>query len=269
MSKLLRSFRKDVVESHSPLGFENTGGGSWPVWHRYLTIDGKRAYELGNVCSTCAFFFERMDGANTKVEVEELVTRLADGVGASDDDAIALLSGMVPSGAYIVNLVELKPSEVVIGTANDYFVNERQAIWGIDGFWGMPHNPKVPYYRAGDRAIDESARLFEFVIPMYPRTWLDAQRVQLYCSSLEKGLKPTAVSVSLLDVKEPAMFSEAAVGTQSSHWCLAHYLLDGHHKLEAAALVHSPITLLSFLAISQGVSSPEEAARISELLDFC
>lgn len=264
MSLLLHTSAVQVSESQSPLGFETAGGGSWPKWHRYLTLDGKRAYEVGNICSTCAFFFERMDGANHKVEVSDLVDRLSRGLTPQDQTTIQTLSIMVPTGEYDVHFLELTPTAVDLGTANDYFVNEQQAVWGVDGFWGLPHNPKVPYYRAGDRAISPTQRLFEFVMPMYPRTWLDQKQVAKYRAALDEEQKPTAVAISLLDVKG------AAVGDteEFEHWCLAHYVLDGHHKIEAAALQRRPISLVSFVAREHGVSAVEQVARLEQLLDF-
>ena len=264
MSLLLETSVIKVSESNSPLGFETADGGSWPVWHRYLTLDGKRAYELGNICSTCTFFFERMDGANKKVEVSELVDLLARGLTSQDQTTIQTLAAMIPTGEYDAHFLELTPTAVELGTHNDYFVKEQQAVWGIDGFWGMPHNPKVPYYRAGDRAISPTQRLFEFVMPMYPRTWLDHKQVAKYRAALDEGHKPTAVAISLLDVKG------AAVGDaeEFEHWCLAHYVLDGHHKIEAAAQARKPITLVSFVARERGVSALDQVARLRDLLDF-
>lgn len=264
MSQLLHSDEIAVSHSDSPLAFENAGGGSWPVWHRYLTLNGKRAYELGNVCSTCAFFFERMEGANEKVEVDSLVERLATGISSDDMVTIEQLSKMVPAGRYFVHVVEMVPAVVELGASTDYFVNERQAAWGQDGFWGLPHHPRVPYYRAGERRLSRQARLFEFVVPMYPRNWLNQARISKYCEALMRAEKPTAVALSLLDVKS------AAVGEseEEEHWCLAHYVLDGHHKIEAASLGKKPIRLVSFLAIEHGASDIEQVTRVREFLDF-
>ena len=264
MSHLLSCRDMDVADSHSPLGFETAGGGSWPKWHRYLTLDGKRAYELGNICSTCAFFFERMEGANKKVEVDDLVGQLESGLSANDHATIEKLGTMIPAGSYRANFIELTPDAVELGTNNDYFVKEQQAVWGLDGFWGLPHDPRVPYYRASSRAISATQRLFEFVMPMYPRNWLKPERVAEYREALRQDKRPTAVCLSILDVKG------AAVGDaeEFEHWCLAHYVLDGHHKIEAAALAGKPVTLVSFVTCDHGVSTPEQVAKLTTLLDF-
>jgi hypothetical protein len=264
MSRLLHSDEIAVLQNNSPLGFETAGGGSWPAWHRYLTLNGVRAYELGNVCSTCAFFFERMEGANKKVEVDSLVERLAAGISPDDKGTIQLLANMVPAGRYFVNVVEMRPTAVDLGTSTDYFVSEQQAAWGQDGFWGLPHHPRVPYYRAGERPISHHARLFEFVIPMYPRNWLNQSQISKYSAALTQSDKPTAVALSLLDVKS----AEEGDGEDFEHWCLAHYVLDGHHKIEAASLGKRAIRLVSFLAIEHGASNIEQVSKLLEFLDF-
>lgn len=46
------------------------------------------------------------------------------------------------------------------------------------------------------------------------------------------------------------------------HWCLAHYLLDGHPKVYAAASADAPVGLLSFLAVCQSIAEPEDALEV-------
>lgn len=259
MSSLLASRAAEASNSSSPIGFETTPGGAWPKWHRYLTVDGKRAYELGNICNTCAFFFERMEGANSPVDVGELASKLEAGIEALSDDITDRVVEMMPDGRYEALLLRSHIHPVYLGEPGDYFVDEQRQNWGEDGFWGLPHWPKVPYYRAGSRRISDVSRLFEFVIPMFPRGWLDQQRLSHYRSILAQGSEPTAVAVSVLDVKAPADRGEI-------HWCLAHYVLDGHHKIEAAALTRQPITLISLLATNQGVSSAAELAEVVDQL---
>ena len=135
------------------------------------------------------------------------------------------------------------------------------ALWGIDGFWGMPHFPKTEYYRLRTMVMNGDRGLFEFLIPMFPQSWLDSKRLTEYDTAYSNNEMPTAVSISILDVKSPADGEDDKV--ISSHWCLAHYIIDGHHKVFAAANSGKPLTLVSFLAINQGVSSEEE---ITELL---
>jgi hypothetical protein len=264
VSRVIQQTQIAVERTDSKLAFETTGAGGWPVWHRWLTIDGRRAYDLGNTCNTCAFWFERLEGAHGSLTTGDLAETLADGLEQLNPDLIAAVGAQVPVGSYEVVLLEAIPHAVTLASKNDYFANEQVRSWGIDAFWGLPHWPKVPYYRAGSYSISEDEFLYEFIVPMFPRTQLNAERIDFYVDSIKRGAVPAAIALSILDVKQPAMPYEGCDG--AAHWCLAHYLIDGHHKIEAAAHAGKAIRLLSFLAVAEGISTPEEVlAAISHL----
>lgn len=63
-----------------------------------------------------------------------------------------------------------------------------------------------------------------------------------------------------MDIKEPATFKGKPAVTE--HWCLAHYLLDGHHKTFAASEVGKPITLLSFLSLDESLATEESIGTL-------
>jgi hypothetical protein len=69
----------------------------------------------------------------------------------------------------------------------------------------------------------------------------------------------------VLDVKQPAVWSGEP--TITSHSCLAHYLLDGHHKVFAASKAGLPLTLLAFLAIENGISSGEQIEQVLKTME--
>ena len=50
-----------------------------------------------------------------------------------------------------------------------------------------------------------------------------------------------------------------------THWGLTHFLLDGHHKMQAAAETGRPLRLLSLLSVDAGLASAEQADRIPVL----
>jgi len=104
--------------------------------------------------------------------------------------------------------------------------------------------------------------LFEFIVPMFPYRSLRQKTVDSYLSILREHAIPTALAVSILDVKE-SVDSEAEINT---HWCLAHFLLDGHHKVFAASQVRKPITMLSFLAVDKGVSRLDDIEHLLNIL---
>ena len=89
-------------------------------------------------------------------------------------------------------------------------------------------HPRTPYYRTFETTIDAEAHLYEFVVPMVPPSWNDSARVlRRTPSGCAQSSAPTAVAVTTLDVCAPAVAATAR--DWYTHWCLTHFLLDGHH----------------------------------------
>lgn len=229
-----------------------------------LTIKGKKAFHIGNICNTCSFFFERLEGAATSINAEEVIKQLNGGLTNLEPTVVQALERIMPKGKYIVLLQTVRPMLTQPGEKHDYFSNEQVMLWGMPGFWGFLHFPKTEYYRLRSEPLTQGRGLFEFLIPIFPQSWLEANRVAEYQNNLNRGDAPTAITLSMLDIKSPADWDEGQEIT--SHWCLAHYLLDGHHKTYAASLSNTPLTLLSFLSMEQGVSSEEEIAELVAIL---
>lgn len=256
MPELLDLAARTVTESRSPVAFATTGGGHWKVWDRFLTINGVHAYHIGNICGTCAFFFERLDGANTVINVGELTDALSEGLTALDPSVVDALTQLAPNAEYVIALLRVRPKSVQSDGGADYFAVEQIEQVGPD-YWGdePPHDTKTDYYRVEGRSAvalpntDADTVGFDFVIPMTPSAALSEERVRFYKTAIAGGQSPTAVAVSVLDIKGP--------WDGADHWCLAHYLLDGHHKVAAAARTGSEITLVAFIAVDQGVSNRE------------
>lgn len=264
MSNLLATARLNVDNSNSIINFTTTGNENWEVWDRFLTMEDKPAYHIGTICDTCEFFFERLEGANQSISPAEISEQLRNGLQSLDSSLLDKIKLILPIGDYVVSLLNVQPKKVSLGTDNDYFANEQVKLWGIDGFWGLPHYPKVEYYRSQTKNIDVFQQLFEFIVPMFPIGWLGDNEVREYEARISEGLKPTALALSVLDVKQPANWGDKVEVTE--HWCLTHYLLDGHHKVYAASNLNQPITLLSFLAIKQSLATEEEITMLFDVL---
>ena len=66
--------------------------------------------------------------------------------------------------------------------------------------------------------------------------------------------------MSTLDIS-----SRAIAGDDSDyyeHWALTHFLLDGHHKLEAAAETGRPLQLLALVAIDASLAWEADIRRL-------
>lgn len=141
----MNTARVTVRDSRSLLAFESTGNEHWKVWDRFLTVEGKPAYHIGNVCGTCSFFFERLDGANQSISPIEISDNLRQGLKDIDDSLLGKIKPILPEGDYVASLLEVVPVRVLPGSASDYFAKEQVELWGIDGFWNLPRYPKIEY----------------------------------------------------------------------------------------------------------------------------
>jgi hypothetical protein len=244
----------------SVLGFTRTGGGQWAEWDRFLTLDGVPAYHLGNICNTCEVLFQRRDGANHTLSAEGLGAALGTGRPSMEPAWLRAVGELLPPGDYLPFYAEVPLTLVRPGGSGDYFAEEQVATWGLDAFWALPHDPRTEYYRGRRVGLPRSRSwnraIFEFVVPMVPHTWLDAGRVAEY-RDRTSGEPPTALALSVLDVKMPAVWDREP--EVAEHWCLVHYLLDGHHKSYASSVAGTPAGVLSYLAVSQSIADAGEA----------
>ncbi|MGD1221787.1 hypothetical protein AB9Q10_25585 [Streptomyces krungchingensis] len=257
-----RSLGLPVPDARLHFGTERheTGGGPR---RRLLMVDDDPAFELSFYCGTCPFLFRRLETATQKLSLESVQERLAGALDDPDDGGVIDAFGaLLPEGEYLPLLLSVEPRLVVPGQEGDYFSDEQVATWGIDQFWGIPQYPHTPYYRTFETAVDADAHLYEFVVPMVPPTWNERERVEEYVALMEQGRESTAVAISTLDVCQPAL----DLGDDPSrHWGLTHFLLDGHHKLEAAATAGGPVRLLSLLALGESLAGAEDSARLPAL----
>jgi hypothetical protein len=230
---------------------------------RLLLLDERPAFELAYWCGTCPILFERLEGASTTLSLEELAALLGDGVRGLDETVMEAFGRLLPAGTYVPLLLQVTPRLVLPMHEGDYFSEEQVTTWGIDPTGDLPLNPKTPYYRTFETRIDQGAHLFEFVVPMVPPSWNDEQRVAAHAVRLTESAAPTAVAVTVLDVAQPLDDDESS--DDYEHWALVHFLLDGHHKMQAAAALGRPLQLLSLLSTAASHASPEDLARLPDL----
>ncbi|MCO4695257.1 hypothetical protein LRR80_01307 [Streptomyces sp. RO-S4] len=230
---------------------------------RLLVLDGEPAFQLSMWCGTCQFLFRRLEGADGTLSLDSVRERLAVGVSDLDEGILTAFGLLLPEGDYLPLLLRVVPRLVTPGQEGDYFSDEQVATWGPDQFWGLPEHPRTPYYRTFETVVNDEAHLYEFVVPMVPPLWNDQERVVEYVESMGRGTEPTAVAVSTLDRCEPAVSPHAT--DRYEHWGLTHFLLDGHHKLEAAAAARRPVRILSLLAMGESLSDCDDQRRLPAL----
>jgi len=133
----------------------------------------------------------------------------------------------------------------------------------VDSFWGLPENPRSFYYRTFETAVGPDEHLYEFVVPMVPPAWNERDRVQHYADLMVRDVVPTAVALTTLDICQPAMDHRST--DYYTHWGLTHFLLDGHHKLEAAARTGRPVRLLALVTVDGSLATQPDVERLARL----
>ncbi len=244
-------------------GEEAKAPGAW-AGRRLLWIGDDPAFELTYWCGTCPITFERLKGSTSTLSIPELENRLSEGLDLIDQDVLARFSELLPADTYLPMLMRIQPQLVVPVGNGDYFANEQVTTWGIDGFWGLPESPHTPYYRTFQTPVRPDAHLYEFVVPMVPPNWNDRKRVQGHADRLMDSSQPTVVALSTLDISQPAMDNDTSDYYQ--HWALTHFVLDGHHKLEAAARAGRPLQILALIARGASLATDDDVARLPVLL---
>ena len=238
---------------------------------RFLLVDGTPAFELSFWCGSCACLFQRLSGSNQKGSVPALSEQLAQGLDRVEPAVIDQFAPILPADAYLPMLLQIEPRLVSPHQNGDYFAHEQLQTWEVDPFWGLPQYTATPYYRTFETAVVDGTEpagtwgdghLYEFVVPMVPPRWNSRDRVEAFSALLQGSSAPTAVAVSLLDVCQPAT-SEG--DDYYAHWGLTHFLLDGHHKMEAAAREGRSLRLLSLLATGASLATSDQVARVPAL----
>ncbi len=194
---------------------------------------------LNTWCGTCPAFFNQIETPEI-ADLDVVHDQLNTGLDGIDDEVLRLYSQRLPASTYTVLLLEFTARLVMPGSDLDYFSTEQIVTWGEDL---DPPDYKVttPYYRTFEAPAASNRHLYEVVVPMVPPTWNDRSRVEHY--EANDGL-PTVVAYSVVDVLQPAMdYGD----DYYEHVVLTHFLLDGHHKLEAAAATQRPIRMLALI----------------------
>jgi hypothetical protein len=187
----------------------------------YLNIGRIPLYYIGTMCETCQAVFERVNTAKLPLTPEQLSTQLGAGLSTISQAVIDTMTALLPSGRYQVGLITMKPL-LMIGQEPPVSLS-----------------CQADYYWLGHFDETHKGSDYELLLPIVPRSNLSEIRVRDYRAMFKTGQEPVALAFSMRD--------DRAVAGQFYQTTLAHFLLDGHHKVMAASQMSRSITLLSFL----------------------
>ena len=217
-----------VATSNAKLDFTTRNGSGSYAWWYDLSFDGKPLYNIGNLCSTCQAIFSLLNVLETPLAPAELSQHLRDGITTITPDILDTVGAMIPNGKYIVGLLNIQP---VISDRNTSPNSLRNRI----------DNGRV------NGSVGEI--LNEIVLPLIAEDRLDRATIDNYKARMQAGERPTVLALSVADDRAPS--------GRAPDYYLAHFLLDGHHKMVAARELGLPLSVLSFLSLDGSFAFPE------------
>lgn len=202
---------------------QSSGWGYFPRLE-YLDINGAPAYLIGNRCGTCAATFKRVS-SSLPMTPRQLSDNLENGIETVSQEIMDTVSALLPRGKYIVSIIQMRPSLV------------RKKMWPL--MMSVFCESDYCWLRRIAEYKNPSGCDNEIILPLVSEAELSPARVEYYSQKMRQGLHPTALSLSVID--------ERTLRGENPVWQLAHFLLDGHHKVMAASKIGMPISILSFL----------------------
>ncbi len=249
-------------------------------WHLMLGDDPAylAAYAM---CDTCRYVFTKvMPGQFLSEAVpagayQRISEQLSNVASMPSNEVLQAIGSIIPGGDYSVVLAQFKPLLVVPGGEDDYFSEEAVATWGLDPYFGIGHCPETPYYRLARHdlgSVPYGGRHLGVVlgVPLFPPTLMrQTAAVETYRAILRSGsASPTALAIGLVDDRGPATWLDPPPN-YSRHLIVSLFVLDGHHKLLAAANEGCAIQILSFFPRSiKGLADPSDVDHAIELLSL-
>jgi hypothetical protein len=226
-------------------------------WWFDLDLDDQPLYHISNLCETCEALFSRATEAMLPIAPSELSDQLRAGIDSVSNAILETVRKILPKGEYAISLLKFLPDLVEFEHPQKdnytFYIWENadparvsRKIWPkatrYEPWWGYKtRRTKRPGLR--DRS------LYEAILPLVNKDHLNQTSINSYKEAIEKGISPTALALSLVDLRYPS--------GKGFDWRLMHFLLDGHHKLMAACQLRQPITLLSFLNINESFARQE------------
>lgn len=210
---------------------------------RTITINGELLVQNGVHCDTCLWLFERLpnDPKVTSLAGQQLAEQLGQGVTHLTSETIELSQQLIPNGDYYVLLSKINPFLRIP------IYSKREPYFTEDFF-------EEPYYLIQSKLKpwkNEPTTFYgfkHFVVPLQKIDTLDKERVEYWKQQLNKGVEPTVLTVGLWDHKYFPFTTQYTDEIDIyDNDMLSEYILDGHHKLYAAALESKPLTLLSYI----------------------
>jgi hypothetical protein len=190
--------------------------------------------------------FSLIEVENPKLLADVINSSLREPLYEVDENLLACIAPLLPKGIYRVGILQLMPTQKVIeeGEVTWYWFEGRQMT--IETCYTDECEEYTSTHENEDmeRKIERRQRTSklcesEVVLPHQSLKSINWPEVSRYQSILRsRGVPPTALALSIGEWRTP-------YGGAYTEQRLTHFLIDGHHKMLAAAQKHESIQLLS------------------------
>ena len=187
------------------------------------------------------------------ISVHSLTAALSLGIDQLDPQIVSPIANLLPPGYYMVSLSTVRPRLVEPGTALDYHVTEMSIFWPEDtaraalaAYYRTPgwHEPATITYMSGqqDQGVDVGVNV---LLPTQAPEAMNEQRGEHYRQALASGARPTVVTLHEFRYRN-SNSQHGGTDLLANLGLSIHHVLDGHHKLHAAAGAGAPVSVLAF-----------------------
>jgi hypothetical protein len=247
-------------------------------WYCHLLVAGDRVFEYGCPCGTCGIVFRKVGSSTHQVSDSEAFRLLGRLDSVPSDDALRRLARVLEPGSYHPVIVEGTVRHIEPGASDDYFASDVVQLFGLDPpDYDKPSSPGTPYYRFGsDCELGRTGRttrphkalVTAVIMPLHDPGRLSRERVDYWLRQYEAGTPLTAFAVAVIDNQQPAMSPADESYPYEEQFLFTNCLLDGHHRVQAAAESGGPVRILSLLARESSlIERPEDIPAV--LRGYC
>ena len=233
-----------------------------------LLVGGERVFEFGAPCGTCGIVFRKVSASAHQVSDSEAFRLLGTLDSVPPVNVLRRLARVLQPGAYHPAILEGTVALIEPGAPNDYFASDVVRLSGL----GDGRSPRTPYYRFGsDFELDRTGRatsphkalVTAVIMPLHYPLPLSRERVDYWLRQSDAGTPLTALAVAVIDNQQPAMDKADGSYPYEEQFLFTNCLLDGHHRVQAAAESGRAVRVLSLLALKSSlVRSTEDICAV-------
>jgi len=217
--------------------------------------------------------FRKVASPGDRVGDTEAFRAIGDLAAVPSNDVLLKIGRILEPGSYHPSVLEGSVRLVEPGAADDYFAHDVVRLFGLEPpDCEEPGSPKTSYYRFGaDHVLGRTGRLngphkalvTAVVMPLHAPNQLSRERIEYWKQRQRAGLYLTAFAVSVLDNQAPAMAPHDDSYPYEEQFLLTNCLVDGHHRVQAAAELGVPIRILALVAREYSlVANSEDLAAV-------